>query len=194
MHKDGEENKKRGSEKNLKYNCLSLFFNELCFIFLWSGIRGSEVLYHSLYYPKVILTFSWYTLFSQTRKWRPSHSGITVSLGMEEMPSLNMPIQRLKVTIIPLDLPYSGPVTHAGEILTTGKSYGRKPGRLLRVMKHYSTTGRRNRGRPLKRILSTETGTGQQVAQLHERYIMMMIVTRIRPRPHFFTSYQIIFL
>jgi len=46
---------------------------------------------------------------------------------MEEMPSLNMPVQRLKVTILPLDLPCSGPVTHSGEILTTGKSRGKKP-------------------------------------------------------------------
>jgi hypothetical protein len=36
---------------------------------------------------------------------------------MEEMPSLNMPVQRLKVAILPLDLPCSGPVTHSGEIL-----------------------------------------------------------------------------
>jgi len=35
---------------------------------------------------------------------------------MEEMPSLNMPVQRLKVAILPLDLPCSGPVTHSGEI------------------------------------------------------------------------------
>ena len=40
------------------------------------------------------------------------------------MPSINMPVQRLKVTILPLDLPCSGPVTHSGEILTTGKSHG----------------------------------------------------------------------
>jgi len=46
---------------------------------------------------------------------------------MEEMPSLNMPVQRLKVAILPLDLPCSGPVTHSGEILTTGKSHGKKP-------------------------------------------------------------------
>ena len=65
-------------------------------------------------------------MFSQTRKWRPSHSGITVSPGMEEIPSLNMPVPRLKVTILPLDLPCSGPVTHSGEILTTGKSHGKK--------------------------------------------------------------------
>jgi len=45
---------------------------------------------------------------------------------MEEMPSLNMPVQRLKVAILPLDLPCSGPVTHSGEILTTGKSDGKK--------------------------------------------------------------------
>jgi hypothetical protein len=38
------------------------------------------------------------------------------------MPSLNMPVQRLKVAILPLDLTCSGPVTHSGEILTTGKS------------------------------------------------------------------------
>jgi len=48
---------------------------------------------------------------------------------MEEMPSLNMPVQRLKVAILPLDLPCSGPVTHSGEILTTGKSHGKKPDR-----------------------------------------------------------------
>ena len=45
------------------------------------------------------------------------------------MPSLNMPVQRLKVAILPLDLPFSGPVTHSGEILTTGKSNGKKPDR-----------------------------------------------------------------
>jgi len=45
---------------------------------------------------------------------------------MEEMPSLNMPVQRLKIAILLLDLPCSGPVTHSGEILTTGKSHGKK--------------------------------------------------------------------
>jgi len=43
------------------------------------------------------------------------------------MPSLNMLVQRLKVAVLPLDLPFSGPVTHSGEILTTGKSRGKKP-------------------------------------------------------------------
>jgi len=46
----------------------------------------------------------------------PSHSGITVSSGMEEMPSLSKPVQRLKLATLPLDLPCSGPVTHSGEI------------------------------------------------------------------------------
>jgi len=45
------------------------------------------------------------------------------------MPPLNMPVQRLKVAILPLDLSCSGPVTHSGEILTTGKSHGKKPDR-----------------------------------------------------------------
>jgi len=53
----------------------------------------------------------------------------------------------------------------------------RKPlNRLPRVMKHYCPTGRRNRGRPLKRLWIRETGTGQQVAQLHDRYTMMMMM------------------
>ena len=38
-----------------------------------------------------------------------------VSSGVEEMSSLNMPVQRLKVAILPLDLPCSGPVTHSGK-------------------------------------------------------------------------------
>jgi len=44
---------------------------------------------------------------------------------MEETPSLNMPVQRLKVAILPLDLPYSGPVTNSGEVLITAKSHGK---------------------------------------------------------------------
>jgi hypothetical protein len=44
-------------------------------------------------------------------------------------------------------------------------------------MKHYSPTGRRNHGIHLKKLLEKrETGTGQQVAQLHDRYMMMMII------------------
>jgi len=48
---------------------------------------------------------------------------------MEEMPSLNMPVQRLKVAILPLELRCSGPVTHSGEILTTRKPHGKTPDR-----------------------------------------------------------------
>jgi hypothetical protein len=33
-----------------------------------------------------------------------------------------MPVQKLTVTILPLDLPCSGIVTYSGEILTTEKS------------------------------------------------------------------------
>jgi len=40
-----------------------------------------------------------------------------------------MSVQRLKVAILPLDLLCSGPVTHSGEILTTGKSHRKKPDR-----------------------------------------------------------------
>jgi hypothetical protein len=40
-----------------------------------------------------------------------------------------MPVQRLKVAILPLDLPCSGPVTTSGEFLTTGKSHRKTPDR-----------------------------------------------------------------
>ena len=43
-------------------------------------------------------------------------------------------------------------------------------------MKHYSPTGRRNHGRLWRDFWIRETGTGQQLAQLHERYMMMMII------------------
>jgi len=46
---------------------------------------------------------------------------------MVKMPSQNKPVQKLKVATLPLDLPCSGPVTHSGEILITGKSHGKKP-------------------------------------------------------------------
>jgi hypothetical protein len=48
---------------------------------------------------------------------------------MEEMPSLNKPVQRLKVAVLPPDLPCSEPVTHSGEISTTDNSHGKKPDR-----------------------------------------------------------------
>jgi len=46
---------------------------------------------------------------------------------MEEMPFQNMPFQRLRVPILPLDLPCSGLVTMSGEILTIEKSHNKKP-------------------------------------------------------------------
>jgi len=48
---------------------------------------------------------------------------------MEEMPSLNMPVQRLMVAILSLDLLCSRPVTHSLDILTTVKAHRKKPDR-----------------------------------------------------------------
>ena len=62
---------------------------------------------------------------------------------MEEMPSLNMPVQRLKVANLPLDFllwarnPFRGNFNH------------------WQVSGNYSATGRRNHVRPLKRLLDT---------------------------------------
>jgi len=50
------------------------------------------------------------------------------------MPSQNKLVQRLKVAILPLDLPCPGPVTHSGEILTTGKSHGKKQDRFFLII------------------------------------------------------------
>jgi hypothetical protein len=44
-----------------------------------------------------------------------------------------MPVQRLKVSTLLLDLPFSEPVTHSGKILTNGKSHGKKPDGFLKV-------------------------------------------------------------
>jgi len=46
---------------------------------------------------------------------------------MEETPFQNTPIQRLKVAILPLDLPCSGIVTHSHEILPNGTTNKKKP-------------------------------------------------------------------
>ena len=59
---------------------------------------------------------------------------------MEEMPSLNMLVQRLKIAILQLDLPCSGSVTHSGEILTTGKPHRKKPDRFLASIKRDEIT------------------------------------------------------
>jgi hypothetical protein len=45
---------------------------------------------------------------------------------MLEMPSQNMPVQKLELGILPLDLPCSGLITHSGEILTIGKPHETK--------------------------------------------------------------------
>jgi len=105
------------------------------FCHLENSVSLLWVIYYEAFYLHVVSSFSCIPAICPqlvlflTRKWRPGHSGITVSSGMEEMPSLNTPVQRLKVAILPLDLPCSGPVTHSGEILTTGKSHGKKPDR-----------------------------------------------------------------
>jgi hypothetical protein len=49
---------------------------------------------------------------------------------MEEMPFQNIPVQRLKVAILPLDVTSYELVTHSGEIQTTGKSHEKKMDRL----------------------------------------------------------------
>jgi hypothetical protein len=50
---------------------------------------------------------------------------------MEEIPSKNMLVHRLKVAILPLDLPCSEPVPNSGAILTTGSSHKKKPNGLF---------------------------------------------------------------
>jgi hypothetical protein len=67
------------------------------------------------------------------------------------MPFQNMPVQRLKVTILPMDLLCSGLVTHSGEILTTGKFQNKKPSGLFKEENSdLRPKGRRNKERPLK--------------------------------------------
>jgi len=46
---------------------------------------------------------------------------------MGEMPSQNMPFQRLEVENLQLEIPCSGLAIHSGEILTAGKSQKKKP-------------------------------------------------------------------
>jgi hypothetical protein len=50
---------------------------------------------------------------------------------MEERLSLYMPVQRQNVAILPLDVHCPGLVSHSGEILTTGKSNGKKRDRFF---------------------------------------------------------------
>jgi len=64
---------------------------------------------------------------------------------MEVMPSQNMPVQRLKAAILPLDFPCCGIVTHSGEILTTGKSPKKPDGLLLTYSMEQSPSWEANR-------------------------------------------------
>jgi hypothetical protein len=57
------------------------------------------------------------------------YSGITVSLGMEKMPSQITLDKGLKAATLTLDLPCSELVTHSGEMPTAGKSHKKKPDR-----------------------------------------------------------------
>jgi len=57
----------------------------------------------------------------------------------------NMPIHRLKVAVLPLDLTYSGLVTHSVEILTTGLFHKKNPVIFTQVQhKKKPTTCRKN--------------------------------------------------
>ena len=54
-----------------------------------------------------------------------------------------MSVSRIKVAVLPLDLPCSGLLTHSGEILTNDKSHNMKLGGLLQTaaeMKHMRKT------------------------------------------------------
>jgi hypothetical protein len=51
---------------------------------------------------------------------------------MEEMPSQTMPVQKLKIAVLPLGLPCSRLVTHPGVFLATGKPHKKRPEGLSR--------------------------------------------------------------
>jgi hypothetical protein len=46
---------------------------------------------------------------------------------MEETPSQNTPVQKVKAATLPQDLSCSGPVTHSGDTSITDKSHKKKP-------------------------------------------------------------------
>ena len=48
------------------------------------------------------------------------------------MPSQNVPVQRLKLAVLPLDLPCSGLLIHSGEIIVAGNCDKKKAEGLLR--------------------------------------------------------------
>ena len=97
---------------------------------------------------------------------------------MEEIPSLNLPVQRLKVSILLLDLPCSGSVTHSGEILTTGilterDFWIRETGTAQQVAKQVAQKETQKVAQVAKQVAQkVSQKVAQQVAQLHERYII----------------------
>jgi hypothetical protein len=56
------------------------------------------------------------------------------------MPTLNTPVQRLKVVTLPLDLPCSGPVTHYGDIFNHWHISQKEAGQIFFKCKVFSTT------------------------------------------------------
>ena len=166
--------------------CIPLFFSYIfhlsccCYSFVssFNGIRGSD----RLFYPTVITTFSWYTLFSQTRQWRPRQSGVTVSSGKEVMPSQNIPVQRLKAAILPLYFPCSGFVTHSGEILTTRKSQKKPDGLLLTyLLTHFLT--------PWSTVVLDKLSGFQLVKKFSASYCTRRFITAVTSARHLSLSW-----
>jgi hypothetical protein len=54
-----------------------------------------------------------------------------------------------------------------------------------RLMKQYCRTDRRNHDRPLKRLLDAWDGNGSTSGQLHDRYMMMMMMMTERESRYF---------
>jgi hypothetical protein len=87
---------------------------------------------------------------------------------MEEMPSINMPVLKLKVAILPLVLPCSGPVTNSGEFVTTGKSHRKTPDRT-------QITKERKIGQLLDKLLEYKRNWIQHVNRMpHHRLARVM--------------------
>ena len=76
---------------------------------------------------------------------------------------------------------YFGQITGIQEKLNTIQHVNRMPrNRLPRVMKHYSTTGRRNHVRPLKRLLDTWKRNGSTSGPTPWQIYMMMMMMMIK--------------
>jgi len=97
-----------------------------------------------------------------------------------------MPVQRLKVAILPLDLPCSGIVTHSGEILTTGKSHkkafeGRYPVS-SKILIHYEVIEKVNPFNCLGNLISYETEV--DCDKTLNNYLKLISITYNRFIPH----------